>query len=105
MLWEAVYVDGWANLRSACRKLTGDRRQARHFYLAKQFCFLTGSGMAEVVWRLAKPKNLRGIDWLILVLWSSSRRLTRETSVDNPICKYGTQFFNPNLLIGIEKGP
>ena len=80
MLWEAVYVDGWANLRSACRK-------------------------PEVVWRLAKPKNLRGIDWLILVLWSSGRRLTRETSVDNPICKYGAQFFNPNLLIGIEKGP
>ena len=22
--------------------LTGDRRQARHFYLAKQFCFLDG---------------------------------------------------------------
>ena len=30
------------NLKSSNRrvKLTGDRRQARHFYLAKQFCFL-----------------------------------------------------------------
>ena len=80
MLWEAVYADGWANLRSACRK-------------------------PEVVWRLTKPKNLRCVDWLKLVLWSSGRRPTLETSVDNPICKYGTQFFNPNLLIGIEKRP
>ena len=81
MVWEAVYADGWAILRSAlvCKP--------------------------EVLWRLAKLKNLRGINWLKLVLWSSGRRPTSETSVDNPICKYGTQFFNPNLLIGIEKGP
>ena len=40
----------------------------------------------EVLWRLAKLKNLRGIDWVKLVLCSSGHRLTRETSVDNPIC-------------------
>ena len=40
----------------------------------------------EVLWRLAKLKNLRSIDWVKLVLCSSDRRLTCETSVDNPIC-------------------
>ena len=40
----------------------------------------------EVLWRLAKLKNLRGTDWVKLVLCSSGRRLTCETSVDNPIC-------------------
>ena len=48
-------------------------------------------------------KNLRGIDWLKLVLWSSGRRLKREASVDNPTCKYGTPFFKPTPLICIEK--
>ena len=38
MGWEAVYADGWANLRFACKKKT------------------------EVLWRLAKLKNLRGIE-------------------------------------------
>ena len=57
----------------------------------------------EVLWRLANLKNLQGIDWLKLVLWSSGRRLTREASVDNPICKYGTPFFKPTPLICIEK--
>ena len=37
MVWEAVYADGWANLRFACKK-------------------------TEVLWRLAKLKNLQGID-------------------------------------------
>ena len=37
MVWEAVYADGRANLRFACKK-------------------------PEVLWRLAKLKNLRGID-------------------------------------------
>ena len=40
----------------------------------------------EVLWRLDKLKNLRGIDWFKLVLCSSGPRLTRETSVGNPIC-------------------
>ena len=57
----------------------------------------------EVLWRLAKLKNLRGIDWLKLVLWSSGRRHTREASVDNPICKYGAPFFNPTPRICIDK--
>ena len=47
----------------------------------------------EVLWRLAKLKNLRGIDWLKLLLCSSGRRQTREASVDNSIYKYGTPFF------------
>ena len=68
MVWEAVYADGWANLRFACKK-------------------------PEVLWRLAKLVNLRGIDWLKLVLGSSGRRLSCQASVDNPICKYGTPFF------------
>ena len=34
---------------------------------------------------------------------SSDRRLTRETSFDNPICWYGTPFFKPNPPICIEK--
>ena len=81
MVWGAVYADGWAILRSACK-------------------------WPEVLWWLAKLKKiLRGIDWLILVLWSSSRRLTCEASVDNPICKYGTPFFKPTPLICIEKAP
>ena len=37
MVRESVYADGWANLRFACKK-------------------------PEVLWRLAKLKNLRGID-------------------------------------------
>ena len=57
----------------------------------------------EVLWRLANLKNLRGIDWLKLVLWSSGRRLKCEASVDNPTCKYGTPFFKPTPLICIEK--
>ena len=62
MVWEAVYADPLAILCSAlvCKP--------------------------EVLWRLAKLKNLRGIDWVKLDLCSSGRRLTRETSVDNPIC-------------------
>ena len=59
---EAVYADRLAILRSAL--------------VCKQ----------EMLWRLAKLKNLRGIDWLNLVLCSSGRRLTSDTSVDNPIC-------------------
>ena len=77
MVWEAVYADGWANLRFACKK-------------------------PEVLWRLAKLENLRGIDWLKLVLCSSGRRLTCQASVDNPICKYGTPFFKPIPLVCIE---
>ena len=61
MVWKAVYADGWANLRFACKQ-------------------------PEVIRRLTKLNNLRGIDWLKLVLCSSGRRLTRETSIDNPIC-------------------
>ena len=57
----------------------------------------------EVLWRLTKLKNLRFIDWLKLVLSSSGRRLTCETSVDNPICKYGTPFFKPTPPFCIEK--
>ena len=38
-----------------------------------------------MIWRLAKLNNLRGIDWLKLVLYSSGRRLTRATSVDSPM--------------------
>ena len=60
MVWEPVYADGLVILRSAlvCKP--------------------------EVLWRLAKLKNLRGINWLKLVLCSSGRRLTCQTSVDNP---------------------
>ena len=61
MVWEAVNADGWANLLFACKK------------------------KLEVLWRLAKLENLRGIDWLKLVLFSSSRRLTCQASVDNSI--------------------
>ena len=61
-VWEAVHADGLVILRSAL--------------VCKQ----------EVLWRLAKLKNLRGIDWLKLFLSSSGRRLTHEKSVDNPIC-------------------
>ena len=50
------------------------------------FCILHWYVYLEVLWRLAKLKNLRGIDWLELVFCPSDRRLTRETSVDNPIC-------------------
>ena len=46
MVLEAVYAEGWANLRSAFKK-------------------------SKLLWRLAKLKNLRGIDWLKHVLWSS----------------------------------
>ena len=60
MVWEAVYADGWANLRFACKK-------------------------PEVLWRLAKLENLRGIDWLKVVLCSSGRRLTCQASVDNTL--------------------
>ena len=62
MVWEAVYADGLVILRSAL--------------VCKQ----------EVLWRLAKLKNLRGFDWLKLFLCSSGRRLTHEKSVDNPFC-------------------
>ena len=41
MVWEAVYADRWANLRFACKKK---------------------KKKPEVLWRLAKLKNLRGID-------------------------------------------
>ena len=80
MVWDDVYADGWANLRFACKK-------------------------PEVLWRLAKLKNLRGIDWLKHVLSSSGHRLTCQASVDNPICKYGTPFFTPTPLICIKKAP
>ena len=80
MVWEAVYADGWANLRFACKQ-------------------------PEVLLRLGKLENLRGIDWLKLFLYSSGRRLTCQASVDNPICKYGTPFFKPTPLICIEKSP
>ena len=55
-------ADGWANLRSAlvCKP--------------------------EVLWRLTKRKNLRGIDRLQLVLLSSGCRLTRDASIDHRIC-------------------
>ena len=53
----------------------------------------------------SQTKSLRGIDWLKLVLCSSGRRLTREASVDNPICKYGAPFFKPTHPICIEKKP
>ena len=35
-------VSDGTNLYNVCEEcvLTGDRRQAKHFYLAKQFCFL-----------------------------------------------------------------
>ena len=78
MVKEAVYADGWANLRSACKK-------------------------PEVLWRLAKLKNLRGIDWLKHVLCSSGRRMICQASVDNPICMYGTPFFKTTSPICIEK--
>ena len=80
MVWDDVYADGWANLRFACKK-------------------------PEVLWRLAKLENLRGIDWLKHVLSSSGHRLTYQASVDNPICKYGTPFFTPTPLICIKKAP
>ena len=51
----------------------------------------------------SQTKSLRGIDWLKLVPCSSGRRLTREASVDNPICKYGAPFFKPTHPICIEK--
>ena len=56
MVWETVYADGLVILRSAlvCKP--------------------------EVLWRLAKLKNLRGINWLKLVLCCSGRRLTCQTS-------------------------
>ena len=56
VIWKVVYADGLANLRSAlvCKP--------------------------EVLWRLAKRKNLRGIDRLKLVLWSSGRRRKHRSS-------------------------
>ena len=77
MVWEAVYAVGRANLRFGCKK-------------------------PEVLWRLAKLKNLRGIDYLKHVLCSSGRRLTRQASVDNPIYKYRTPFFKPTTLIALK---
>ena len=73
MVWEAVYADGWAILRSAlvCK--------------------------AEVLWRLAKLKNLRGINWLKLVVCSSGIRLTCQTSVDNPFVSMGRRSSSPPL--------
>ena len=47
MVWVVVYADKWANLRSACKK-------------------------PEVLWRLAKLKIMRVIDWSKLVFWSST---------------------------------
>ena len=56
----------------------------------------------EVLWRLAKLKNMRGIDWLKPLLWSYGRRLTREASVDSSIYKYGTPFFKSSPLICLK---
>ena len=76
----------------------GGRVCRRMGYFA--FCMqMTGSAMAAS----QTKKTLRGIDWLILVLWSSSRRLTCEASVDNPICNYGTPFFKPTLSFALKK--
>ena len=81
MVWEAVYADGWAILRSAlvCKP--------------------------EVLWRLAKLKNLRGINWLKLVVCSSGIRLTCQTSVDNPFVSMGRRSSSPPLPFAWKKAP
>ena len=51
----------------------------------------------------SQTKKPAGIDWVKLVLCSSSRRLTCKTSVGNPICKYGTPFFKPTPSFALKK--
>ena len=76
MVWEAVYADGWANLH------------------AKK---------PEVLWRLAKLVNLRGIDWLKLVLRSSGRRLTCRQASIIPFVSMGRHSSSPPLSFALKK--